>query len=208
MSNADFNGKHLTEEKKLWDVYVQSRRIPSNRFNAITTSFVFLVLAANAVFTSQTSFEILNLVRALAENGFTIAFIAIGFLLTGFTVFSTITQPSLFLAMAKVTNPESGLSYLKHNYFVFLRVFIYYLGFAVFSLSIMAFGHPGGAMPTLVSYFPSSDFFEVLLVKACYVVILTWYYFLVVQLKSFLFNIYHSVMTSLRWEHEGHDKEG
>jgi len=45
------------------------------------------------------------------------------------------------------------------------------------------------------------------IVKAAYVLLFTGYYFLIMQLKSFIFNIYHSVMTSLRWKAEARDGE-
>lgn len=41
--------------------------------------------------------------------------------------------------------------------------------------------------------------------KMAYVFIITAQYFLLMQLKSFIFNIHHSVMSNLRWQAEGHD---
>lgn len=206
MDELDFDPKELTREKKLWDVYLASRRIPFSRFNVVSTLIVFLLLFLNAAFSKEALTETVELVREMASNGFAISLSTLGFLLAGFTIFATVSQPSLLLSMAGVTNKASGLPHLKHNYFIFLRVFIYYLAFCVFSLSIVVFGHSGGLVSTIVNLSPNPEPLRFLLVKAAYVLLFTGYYFLIMQLKSFIFNIYSSVMTSLRWKAEGHDE--
>jgi len=207
MNAPGFDPKDLTSEKKLWDIYLASRRIPFSRFNVVSTLVVFVLLMTNAAFSTEALSETTNLVRDMAASGFSISLSTLGFLLAGFTIFATVSQPNLSLSMASITNKDSGLSFLKHNYFVFLRVFIYYIVFCVFSLSIVVFGHAGGLVSTIVSHTPNPDVVKFVVVKATYVVLFTGYYFLIMQLKSFIFNIYHSVMTSLRWKAEGHDGE-
>lgn len=207
MNAPNFNPKELTNEKKLWDIYLASRRIPFSRFNVISTLVVFILLMANAAFSTESLGETTKLVRDMAANGFSISLSTLGFLLAGFTIFATVSQPNLSLSMAAIINDTSGLSFLKHNYFVFLRVFIYYIVFCVFSLFIVVFGHAGGLVSTIVNHTPNSEFVRFVIVKASYVILFTGYYFLIMQLKSFIFNIYHSVMTSLRWKAEGHDRE-
>lgn len=205
MNAPNFDPKDLTKEKKLWDIYIASKRIPFSRFNAITTTFVFILLLANSWFTTQPVYKTIELVRELSNTGLAVALSTLGFLLAGFTIFATVTQPNLSLKMAEITHSDSGLSYLKHNYFVFVRVFIYYLLFSIFCLLIIMFGHEGGLVPLLASYSPYPEQVKFAVVKASYVLLFTGYYFLVMQLKSFIFNIYHSVMTSLRWKAEGYE---
>lgn len=205
MSAPSFDPKDLTKEKRLWDIYIASKRIPFSRFNAITTALVFVLLLANSWFTTQPVEQTIELVRELSKTGLTVALSTLGFLLAGFTIFATVTQPSLSLRMSEITHPDSGLSYLKHNYFVFIRVFIYYLAFSIFCLLIIMFGHEGGLVPLVASYSPYPEHVKFAITKASYVILLTGYYFLVMQLKSFIFNIHHSVMTSLRWKAEGYE---
>lgn len=205
MEHTDFKPKDLTKEKKLWDVYVASRHIPFSKFNVLTTIIVFLALVANSWLTNQPIHETILIVRDLAENGLSIALSTLGFLLAGFTIFATVSQPSLSLRMSEIMHPDSGLSYLKHNYFIFLRVFIYYITFSAFCLFIIMFGHKGGLMSLLVSCSPYEENVKFAVVKISYVLLFTGYYFLIMQLKSFVFNIYHSVMTSLRWKAEGYE---
>lgn len=206
MNELGFDPKELTRENKLWDIYLASRRIPFSRFNFISTLVVFILLVLNAAFSREVLPDTISLVRDMASSGFAISLSTLGFLLAGFTIFATVSQPSLSLNMAAVINEKSGLSYLKHNYFIFLRVFIYYVVFSIFSLSIIIFGHSGGLIATIINLSPNPDPLRFFIVKAAYVLLFTGYYFLIMQLKSFIFNIYSSVMTSLRWKAEGHDK--
>jgi len=143
MANTDFDYKDLTKEKNLWDIYIVSRRIPSSRFNVLTTLIVFFALVTNSWLTVQPINETIDLVRKLSDAGLTTSLNTIGLLLAGFTIFATVSQPSLSIRMGEIINRDSGLSYLKHNYFIFLRVFIYYLVFSVFCLLIVMFGHKG-----------------------------------------------------------------
>tara|TARA_R110001583_G_C5671499_1_gene411260 strand:- start:18971 stop:19597 length:627 start_codon:yes stop_codon:yes gene_type:complete len=207
MDKSDQYLKDLTKEKKLWDVYLSSRTIPSSKFNTYSTLLVFFLLSMNVFLGGEDIAEITKLIRDMAFNGFSISLSTLGLLLAGFTIFATISQPSLSLSMAEIKHPDSGLSWLKHNYFIFIRVFIYYLVFAVFSLAISIFGHSGGLVSTIVNFSPCPKLTKLIIVKVSYVLLFTGYYFLIMQLKSFIFNIYHSVMTSLRWKGGGYDKE-
>lgn len=205
MNDSDFDVKELTKEKRLWDIYLASRKIPFSKFNVITTFIVFVALVINTYLTTQPIGEMLNVVRELSNIGLAISLSTLGFLLAGFTIFATISQPNLSLRMSEITNKDSGLSYLKHNYFIFYRVFIYYLAFSVFCLIVIMFGHKGGLIPLIISYFPCYGEVKLVVIKIAYVVLFTGYYFLIMQLKSFIFNIYHAVMTSLRWKAEGYE---
>jgi len=205
MNDKNIEIKDLTKEKKLWDVYLASRRIKVSKFNTITTLLVFSSLIFNSWLTTQPISETIELVRSSSASGLSISLSTLGFLLAGFTIFATVSQPSLSLRMSEIRHPDSGLSYLKHNYFIFLRVFIYYIVFSVFCLFIIMFGHKGGLIPLLTSFSPYEENVKFTVVKISYVLLFTGYYFLIMQLKSFVFNIYHAVMTSLRWKAEGYE---
>lgn len=206
MTDSDFNSADLTKEKKLWDIYLASRRIPFSRFNFWTTFLVFAALVLNCVLSDQPLEETLGIVRQASSDGILMSLSTLGFLLAGFTIFATISQPELSLAMAAIIDESTGLSYLKRTYFLFLRVFIYYLVFAIICLFIVMFGHSGGLIDILVSLSPSSEHLRYILINGSYIIVFTGYFFLIIQLKSFVFNIYHSVMTALRWHAENTKK--
>lgn len=205
MGTNEKSRSELTEEKSLWDIYLSARRIKSSKFNTLSTALVFLLLVVSSWLTSQPIDQTVELIRKSAETGLSIGLSTLGLLLAGFTVFATISQPSLSIKMSEVARQDSGLSYLKHNYFIFLRVFIYYLIFSLICLFIMMFGHEEGLISLLLSLSPYESEMKFTIVKICYVILFTTYYFIIIQLKSFVFNIYHAVMTALRWKAEGHD---
>lgn len=205
MSASVFSPKDLTKEKRLWEIYVASRRIRGSKFNNITTTIICGLLSLNAWLTPQPLSQTIEVVREFADSGLSITLSTLGFLLAGFTIFATITQPGLSLSMAEMRHPDSGLSWLKHNYFIFIRVFIYYLTFSVFCLLVLIFGHKGGLVSLLVACSPYSEHVKFAVVKLAYIALFAGSYFLIMQLKSFIFNVYHSVMTSLRWKAEGYE---
>jgi len=197
-----FDPSELTSEKKLWDIYKKSRNIPLSKFNMWTSLLVLVLLSINAWITRQPLSETVDLIRKSADSGLSISLNTLGFLLAGFTIFATVSKPSLSLKMAEIYHSESGLSYLKHNYFIFIRVFIYYIAFAVFCLTILMFGHKSGLVSTLISKTTYPDCLRYIVIKVSYIAIFAGYFFLIIQLKTFTFNIYHAVMTSLRWKAE------
>jgi len=68
MVNTDFDPKDLTKEKSLWDVYIESRKIPSSRFNDLTTLAVATLLILNAYLTKTPINELLELVRKSSDT--------------------------------------------------------------------------------------------------------------------------------------------
>lgn len=204
MNSKDLDPKDILKEKRLWDIYISSRRIPYSRFNTVTTFIIFLLLIVSAWCCNAPTGEQITTIREFAELGLILSLTTIGFLLAGFTIFASVSQPSLLASMACVRHPDSGLSYLKHNFFVFMRVFIYYLVFAALCVIIVIFGHKNGLISILVHHSPHPEKLKFLVVNISYVALFTFYYFLIMQLKSFIFNIYHSVMTSIRWNVDGY----
>lgn len=81
-----------------------------------------------------------------------------------------------------------------------------YVWFAILCLLIKLLASPSGALSTGLNfiYTDSVDLNTAkrLLVIVGVVGVGTWFFHLLVILQSFIFNIYHLVMTSIRWEIE------
>lgn len=197
--NDDLSAKALIEEKSLLDVYVKSRRIPFNGFNFWSTVVVFALVVVQYCLLEVSLDEKLKVVRDFASLAMQVVVSVLGFLLAGFTIFATISQPDMLVAMSR-HRAESGLSYLKNNFFIFMRVFIYYLAYTVFCLLLIIFAVKGGVVHGLVSLSPISKEICEWLVGFSYVSLYGGFFFLLMQLKSFIFNVYHSVMTAIRWK--------
>ena len=200
MHNDDLSTKALTEEKSLWAIYRKSRVIQFNRFNVWTTTAVVSLTTIQYCLLDNPIQIKLQLVRDFSSVALGIVVSVLGFILAGFTIFATISQPEMLVAMSKHRHESSGLSYLKNNFFIFMRVFIYYLAYTVACLIITIFVTNGGLIHKITSHSPISSQIEEWLVGLSYVFLYGGLFFLMMQLKSFIYNVYHSVMTAIRWK--------
>lgn len=75
------------------------------------------------------------------------------------------------------------------------------LHFFFFGLFIVLMGQPDGVMANVISLLPNSSCVKSSVIKASYLIIGSSFVYLLLLLKSFIFNIYAIVMNSLRWEY-------
>lgn len=197
-----FNPNELTEEKSLWDIYKKAFVIFPNKLQITIVLIVAICLSVNSFVLETNISTLLNDVRGWSVFGFNFAITTLGFLIAGFTIFATLTKPDMMLAMMDHTKREYHLPTLKYNFFVFIKVFISYIFFAVVYVLVMLLGQKGGFLSNAIELIPDSLCVKVVLIKISYVVIGSSFIHLLLQLKSFIFNIYMIVMNMLRWEHK------
>ncbi|WP_411386740.1 hypothetical protein [Pseudomonas sp. MPB03] len=198
--NDDLSPKALMDEKSLWAIYVKARRIPFSSFNFWTTFTVFILVVLQYCMLEISLDEKLKIVREFSSMALGVVVSVLGFILAGFTIFATISQPDMLVAMSKYRHEKSQLSFLKNNFFIFMRVFIYYLVYTVFCLLVIVFAIKGGLVHKIVQLSPISWKITEWLVGMAYVALYTGMFFLLMQLKSFIYNVYHTVMTAIRWK--------
>ncbi|UBU49919.1 hypothetical protein LCW13_06615 [Cobetia amphilecti] len=196
-----FKESDLTSEKSLWDVYILSRRILPGKFQVIFVAIIFLLLSLNAFLLSNDEEIILSDLRKWSEMGFNFSITTLGFLIAGFTIFATLSKPKMMLAMMDHVNKETGLPTLKYNFFAFIKVFISYIFFLVFYALILLFGQPGGFIANLSEHVPSFVCVKYVTINIVYAIVGSSFIYLLLLLKSFVFNIYAIVMNMLRWEY-------
>lgn len=213
----DFNPEELITEKDLWDIYYKARKIPNGHFSKRIAKpsalFLFTLLLIYAFLSPQSTQEMADRVREWVDFGFGFSIGILGFLITGFTIFATVSKPSMFINMAKVKHPDCELNYLKYNFFTMMYVFIIYLGFTFLCLLIKFLAPPSGFISILLGYLYSNSSPEYLelskrvLSGTGIVMVGTWIFYLLVILQSFIFNIYSMIMTAIRWEIEYENQE-
>ncbi|ELB2784385.1 hypothetical protein QNE30_004304 [Vibrio alginolyticus] len=196
-----FNPNELTEEKSLWDIYKKAFVIFPSKLQIAIVLTVVICLSINAFVLETNTATLLSDVRGWASFGFNFAITTLGFLIAGFTIFATLTKPDMMLAMMDHSKKEYNLPTLKYNFFVFIKVFISYIFFAVVYVLAMLLGQKGGFLSNAIELIPNSLCVKIVLTKVGYVVIGSSFVHLLLQLKSFIFNIYMIVMNMLRWEH-------
>lgn len=199
---VEFDPASLTEERSLWAIFRKSACIGYSRMNAGLTSGVAVALFVYACVTPNSAKDLAAMVRSWSELGITFATQILGFLVAGFTICATLTDKDLFETMAK-TDHDCGLSYLKYNFFAFLRVFGSYLLFTGVCLTIVLLAGPGGPVSAVADCLPSrAPQLKSGLARTGIVLVGTMFVYSLVTLQCFVFNMYHVVMTSIRWHIE------
>lgn len=196
-----FKDSDLTSEKSLWDVYKLSRRILPSKFQVSIVVTVTVLLTLNSFILSDDNSVVLQDVRKWAEMGFNFSITTLGFLIAGFTIFATLSKPKMMLAMMDHINKETGLPTLKYNFFAFMKVFIAYILFSFLFLTIVLFGQKDGFLGNVIDLLPHSGCIKSILIKTFYAIVGGSFVYLLLLLKSFVFNIYAIVMNFLRWEY-------
>jgi hypothetical protein len=138
--------------------------------------------------------------RKWAEIGLSYAITTLGFLIAGYTIFATIADPKMMLAMMEHTDKETGLPTLKVNHIKFMKVLIDYIIWIFIYILVVLFGQPEGLASHLVSSLPNGDCIRDVLSRVAYVVIGASFAYLLMMLQGYVFNIYAIVMNMLRWE--------
>jgi hypothetical protein len=191
------NPDDLMAEKSLWQIWRMSLRLRRNRFNLCAIIVVMSALIPVAFMTNQSPREISEMVRKWAEVGLGFAASILGFLVAGFTIFATLTRPKLLAAMARVKEDRSGLSYLKYNFGAFFETFGWYVGFSVMCVFILVFGASGGAIQQVANAFGGTV--RAIVARTGMVLMGASFFWILLELKSFIYNIYHVMMTSISW---------
>lgn len=197
----NFDPDGLTSEKSLWSVFVLSRRIQPSWVQISLNATAASLLTINSFVLQPSAAALLADARAWASNGFNFTITTLGFLIAGFTIFMTVAKPEMMLAMMDHVDKETGLPTLKKNLFAFMRVFIAYLVCAGIFLCVILFCQPSGIVPSVVTLMPASEYLRDLLIKGGYVLVGSSFVYLLLMLKSFIFNVYAIVMNILRWEY-------
>lgn len=200
----EYRGQDLFEEKSLWAVYkICVLRLRRSRFNTFLTLISFLALSVYAIFGSDEKDQAVSTVRALADMGLGYGTTILGFLIAGFTIFATLTKEKLLRDMYDNIH-ESGLNYVKVNFYSFIEVFIVFLAFIIVCLFVKIFAFPHGPLTEFVLWLNGAPFFsyrlEIAIWKKISLVFFgTFAVYALMTLKSFVYNTHHAVMTLIVW---------
>lgn len=205
---------NVTKESSLFELYMLSWKFPASIFNLVVT-VLFSSLLIMYVFLQWGHVEILaSLARSFVDLGLNFAISMLGFLVAGFTIYLTITKVEVFVRMAEFEYEKTGESYLKYNLSCFMVVFAHFILYLFVCIIFKIFAAPHGLLPFFmgaVSGFKGCFDFGLIFyripVAVFFVVFGGWTIYLVLLLKSFIFNIYHVIATSIRWELERPDRD-
>ncbi len=194
------DGEEITKEKNLWDVYKLCRKITVSPFHSciILTASIFLL--CNSLFLEKNIGHLLSDIRNWSLIGFNFAVTTLGFLIAGFTIFATLSKPDMFLTMMAIPHEQTNMPTLKYNFMAFMKVFISFIAFTLIYLIIILFGQENGIASKIFKILPYSNEITKCTIQVTYWLIGISLIYLVLVVKTFIFNIYAIIMNSIRWE--------
>lgn len=198
-----FDPRELTKEKSLYELFKATHVFERNTFNSCTTGMVFLCLVLYGLLTEEDASVLVAKSKALADLGISVIANLLGFLIAGFTIFATLGDREFFMFLAVVKHKKYNMSYLKYSFFTFMKVFIVYAFFAGICVCVKLFGDTGGLLSIIVRKLSITEYVsKKTLGTVLFVSLGTYLFYLFIVMKAFIFNVYHIVMTKIRWEFE------
>ena len=196
--------ERLTKDKSLVQVYWKARTVATSRWNKHVGRIVFLVVLAGSGLgmisgdAAIVGSALVSGIRRIAEIGFVFTTAILGFLIAGFAIFASITKPEVFVELAQTDYRDSGISNLQFMFYNFLLVFIHFIVFLAVTVFIEVFLYPNGpltdAVGFVLSLFPGWGSLALVL---AFSVLAGWLAFLLMLLKSFIWNLYQAVLVSI-----------
>jgi hypothetical protein len=198
MNEKEIITNELLKEKNLWELYCLAWNLKFPWGTLAPSIALTLTLLIFSGLTIEDSTNLASQARQVIDLGITFTSTILGFLIAGFTIFASLTNPKLFVAMAKMQDKESKLSWLKRTFVTFMHVFIHYTSFLVVTVLIKILTFPRGVVPYALSKLPDDLIIYKGWIAAVGLSILAgWLFYLSLLLGRFIFNTYHACMLSI-----------
>lgn len=195
----------LFNEKSLFRIYRLAPSFFSNRFNAVVAAITFCLLSVFSIvhivlvpLRDTVRLPFADAFSMWANAGASLAGTILGFLIAGFAILCTILRPEAMLALHRLRNEKYGLSELKLLFVIFVDVFVQFLALLFWSIVVIVFGGKQGPAVVLGSQLAKVHW----LIPFCLLHVIftlwgTWFVVLILTLKSFIYNLYQSLLLSL-----------
>lgn len=200
----------LFDERSFWSLYWKAARFGDTVFNRCVR-WITIVLLLGFVLANEYVYnrQLLSLeamrenIRNWSADGIQFTTQLLGFLVAGFTIFATLTKADVFKKLAITPHPKTSVSSLKFIFFNFMSVFAHYVAFLAACLTIKMFFAKSAAgtavLHKIADLYPS---IKIIVVYCGFVFLGAWFINLVIILKSFVWNMYISVLLVIASESE------
>ncbi|WP_155401905.1 hypothetical protein [Chromobacterium violaceum] len=187
--------REITKEGNFWQLFRMAFSVDFTLANKLIPIFTFVVVfLVNIPVKGQgLSFDdVASSVKDFIGWNFTI----LGFMIAGYAIFTTVTSADLSLALMKKCERVTGLPYLKYIHAVFLKAILVFLLANVPPLLCSEFIKKVGLVNMLFSDLGEWQGYCFAFFHAVNV---SLFILALAMLKSYIFNIYASVMMAVRW---------
>lgn len=191
----------LTRERSLWSVFLSTLRIRRGKLSVWILVIAIALLSVNAfAFSIPTSIIIQDL-RRWSEIGLNFSVTTLGFLVAGYTIFATLSNPAMMAALLDYKDSETGFSKLKANHLKLIKPIIEFIILASFYMFVLILAQPYGLFSNLAKEFNYIGACVYVASRITYIISGASLAYLIGILQSFVFNIYIIVMNEIRWAH-------
>lgn len=193
----------LDKHKSLKEIFFAAGEIETNSFNNyvfLLSIILFLAIGISGIafsIESQTNLLFPFLVSA-AKLIYSYAIGIVGFLIAGLAILISIDRGDLFLLMARSQYKKSDFSNFHFLFFTCIRTLVFHLILLAITLCVTIIGDGGQAFSIAVQDLISLPYSAAVTINAVLlVIILSLCVRCILVVKSFVYNIYQSVVVSL-----------
>lgn len=195
MESDKFDVNELSREKDFWALVRLVLNIKFNVENLLIPLIAFaVVLCLNMLSVGKSQPISSEVVASMAKDLVGWYYTILGFLIAGYTVFASVTSVDLSAQLAKKKNPETGLSWLKYIHAMFFKTILIFFFSSMYSLFLVLLLRKFAGYEFVVNGFGQ---FKIVALSIADALDVAFFVLSMMMLKSFLFNIYSSVMIAV-----------
>jgi hypothetical protein len=195
----------LFDEKSLFAIYRSAPSFRSNNFNVWVAGITFSILSLTSVLhitvphlRDSFLFPFSDTFTLWANGGLALAGTILGFLIAGFAILCTILRPQTMVALLRLKSEKYQLTELKLLFVGFVDVMVQYLALLLWSAIVLIAGGKTGMIAMYGSILAKIHWMiPYVLLHVVFVLWGTWLVMLILTLKSFIFNLYQSLLLGL-----------
>ncbi|WP_224214406.1 hypothetical protein [Vibrio metschnikovii] len=203
MENQEVEGyvSDITKENSFWKLYLVCRRLSYKNDIKISfwISFIFLLIVNFISYYEEPESLVLD-ISSFSALSISWSITIVGFILTGYAIYATLAQKDMQIAMSKKIG-KNGLSYLKESHCVFMKICIDMILIVAITFLI--------SIKSFLMFVEFCSFVEWFLYFKIFIISLlhTLFILQIMLAKTFIYNVYHSVMTAIRWTAENEENK-
>lgn len=194
--------KDLSAEKDFFAVMAISWKDVGDKKDLYFTLilFLFCLIVSSVLYSVQPYRLSAPLAAGLAVQwssvGISLSSSILGFIIAGFSIFSTMTDRKLFHILAKIKKEGRGISEFKFVFYNFLYVFWHYLFYLLLCILVLVLASKGAPVWRLAKEFYPNKIIDFLSVIFCSALAIYTIH-VVFVLKNFIWNLYQSILFAI-----------
>ncbi|GBO81828.1 hypothetical protein AA0242T_2530 [Acetobacter aceti NRIC 0242] len=199
----------IFHDKNIFCLYKEARKYVVSVSNIIVSIFFgvsFFILSAIGLFLVHGLFDfskIPSVIRTEVSLGISYTSSILGFLVSGFALFFALISKKeikklVYTAYPIKKNNEKKISCMRMTLYSFMYVFVHYALFLLLCLLVSLFFPEGGPLQYITTYIFNSH--QYIMKITCLIFLSTisgWFIYIVMLLKSFIWNLYQSILLSI-----------